>query len=231
MQQATLPLSSPQQPAGRRHAIVIGASIGGLLAARALADAYQQVTVLERDIFPAAGEHRKGVPQARHAHALLPSGREALEAFFPGLSEELVAQSAVLGDSMQNVVRFISGSYHRRFQSGTQTLYVSRPRLEAQIRLRLLARPNVQAIENCNVLGVTATPDNSQITGVRLVGTAALMASVAPVSSASGRAICARSVSARKPSTNASEMRPLHKTHRAERLACFCTCASDIAVT
>ncbi|MCX6050634.1 MAG: monooxygenase [Chloroflexi bacterium] len=169
MQPSTLSTPTLHQDTGRHHALVIGASIGGLLAARALADHYQQVTVLERDIFPAAGEHRKGVPQARHAHALLPSGREALEAFFPGLSEELVAQRAVLGDSMQNVVRFISGSYHRRFRSGTQTLYVSRPRLEAQIRLRLLALPNVQAIENCNVLGVTATPDNSQVTGVRLV--------------------------------------------------------------
>src|SRR5689334_22030395 len=128
MQPSILPTTSPHQQAGRHHAVVIGASIGGLLAARALADYYQRVTVLERDIFPAPGEHRKGVPQARHAHALLPSGREALEAFFPGLSQELVAQNAVLGDSMQNVIRFISGSYHRRFRSGTETLYVSRPR-------------------------------------------------------------------------------------------------------
>lgn len=169
MQPVTLPATSPQQQAGRQHAIVIGASIGGLLAARALTDHYQQVTVLERDIFPAAGEHRKGVPQGRHAHVLLPSGREAMETLFPGLSEELVAQGAVLGDSAQNVVRFISGSYHQRFQGGTQSIYISRPRLEAQIRSRMLALPNVQMIENCNVTGVTASEDRSQITGVRLV--------------------------------------------------------------
>jgi phytoene dehydrogenase-like protein len=35
-----------------KHAIVIGASIGGLLAARALADYYDEVTVLERDVLP-----------------------------------------------------------------------------------------------------------------------------------------------------------------------------------
>jgi 2-polyprenyl-6-methoxyphenol hydroxylase-like FAD-dependent oxidoreductase len=45
------------------HAVVIGASMGGLLAARALADFYGQVTVLERDVFPAADIPRKGVPQ------------------------------------------------------------------------------------------------------------------------------------------------------------------------
>src|SRR5262245_35285986 len=46
-----------------RHAIVIGASMGGLLAARALADHYDEVTVLERDTLPQAHEPRKGVPQ------------------------------------------------------------------------------------------------------------------------------------------------------------------------
>jgi 2-polyprenyl-6-methoxyphenol hydroxylase-like FAD-dependent oxidoreductase len=34
------------------HAVVIGASMGGLLAARALSDFFGQVTVLERDVFP-----------------------------------------------------------------------------------------------------------------------------------------------------------------------------------
>lgn len=58
------------------HAIVIGASIGGLLAARALADYYDEVTVFERDVLPNAHEPRKGVPQGRHAHGLLARGRE-----------------------------------------------------------------------------------------------------------------------------------------------------------
>ncbi|GIV79930.1 MAG: hypothetical protein KatS3mg050_4324 [Litorilinea sp.] len=58
----------------QNHAIVIGASMGGLLAARALADFYQQVTLIERDAFPPIGENRKGVPQGRHTHALLLRG-------------------------------------------------------------------------------------------------------------------------------------------------------------
>jgi flavin-dependent dehydrogenase len=35
-----------------QHAIVIGAGMGGLLATRALSDAYTVVTVLERDALP-----------------------------------------------------------------------------------------------------------------------------------------------------------------------------------
>jgi pimeloyl-ACP methyl ester carboxylesterase len=60
------------------HAVVIGASMGGLLAARALADFYEQVTVLERDAFPVADIPRKGVPQGKHAHGLLARGRAVI---------------------------------------------------------------------------------------------------------------------------------------------------------
>ena len=94
-----------------RHAIVIGASMGGLLAARALADQYEEVTVLERDELPEAHEPRKGVPQGRHAHGLLARGREVLDRLFPGLSEEMVAQGAVYGDLVDNVRWFNHGVY------------------------------------------------------------------------------------------------------------------------
>ncbi len=82
--------------AGER-AIVIGASMGGLLAARVLSDHYGEVVVLERDAIPPTGGPHKGVPQARHTHALLPRGREVLEALFPGLTGELASAGAVLG--------------------------------------------------------------------------------------------------------------------------------------
>jgi 2-polyprenyl-6-methoxyphenol hydroxylase-like FAD-dependent oxidoreductase len=156
-----------------QHAIVIGASMGGLLAARTLADHYAQVTVMERDAFPAPGENRKGVPQGRHAHALLASGREVLEGFFPGLTDELARQGAILGDPALQARRFIGGGYHCQFRSGARSLYASRPLLEAHIRTRLLSLPNVQIIENCDVPGLLTSEDKRRITGVRLVRRAA----------------------------------------------------------
>src|SRR5262249_49936535 len=81
-----------------KRAIVIGASMGGLLAARVLADFYNQVTVVERDALPDEYEPRKGVPQGRHAHGLLSRGREVLEQLFPGFTEEMVSQGATSGD-------------------------------------------------------------------------------------------------------------------------------------
>ena len=81
------------------HAIVIGASMSGLLAARALSDFYATVTILERDTFPLNDVPRKGVPQGRHTHGLLARGRVVLEEFFPGYSNEVVSQSGgLLGD-------------------------------------------------------------------------------------------------------------------------------------
>ena len=81
-----------------QHAIVIGASMGGLLAARALSDFYAVVTVLERDAFPQSDIPRKGVPQGRHAHGLLARGRSVIENFFPGWTDEVVASGGVRGD-------------------------------------------------------------------------------------------------------------------------------------
>ena len=66
-----------------QHAIVIGASMGGLLAARALSDSYAVVTVLERDALPRSDIPRKGVPQGRHGHGLLARGGAVIENFFP----------------------------------------------------------------------------------------------------------------------------------------------------
>ena len=152
-----------------QHAVVIGASLGGLLAARALADYYDQVTVLERDTFPPAGEQRKGVPQGRHAHGLLARGRDILEDFFPGVTQQAIDQGAVSGDIIERARWFNEGAYHCQFSSGLQSLLLSRPRLEAQVRARLLALPNVRAIENADVLGVVASDDQTRITGVRLI--------------------------------------------------------------
>ena len=80
------------------HAVVLGASMSGLLTARVLADAYQRVTVIDRDPLPERAADRRGVPQGRHAHALLPRGAQILEELFPGILAGLTAAGVpVLG--------------------------------------------------------------------------------------------------------------------------------------
>jgi hypothetical protein len=81
------------------HALVLGASIGGLLAARILTEFYDRVTVVERDTLPERAEQRRGVPQGRHVHALLASGSNALGELFPGILNELDDDGAVVVDT------------------------------------------------------------------------------------------------------------------------------------
>jgi 2-polyprenyl-6-methoxyphenol hydroxylase-like FAD-dependent oxidoreductase len=71
------------------HAVVVGASMAGLLAAWVLSDAYEHVTVVDRDALPTKLENRRGVPQGRHAHVLVPAGTQVLDELFPGLLDDL----------------------------------------------------------------------------------------------------------------------------------------------
>jgi 2-polyprenyl-6-methoxyphenol hydroxylase-like FAD-dependent oxidoreductase len=151
-----------------KHAVVIGASMGGLLAARALTSHFERVTVLERDRFPQVGYNRKGVPQGRHAHGLLGRGREVMEDFFPGLTQDLVAQGALSGDTQEIVCWYAGGRALASGRSGLMGLAVSRPLLEGYVRQRLMAIPALCFMENCKVLGLTHD-GSDHVTGVRLV--------------------------------------------------------------
>jgi 2-polyprenyl-6-methoxyphenol hydroxylase-like FAD-dependent oxidoreductase len=156
------------QQQNRTHAIVIGASMGGLLAARALADRFARVTVLERDPLVDAPAQRKGVPQGEHAHGLLARGREIIEEFFPGITDELVAQGAMRGHVGGDVLWHCAGGYLAEARGDLVGVLLSRPLLEAQVRARLTALPNVAIVTECDVLGLLASSDRARVTGVRV---------------------------------------------------------------
>jgi 2-polyprenyl-6-methoxyphenol hydroxylase-like FAD-dependent oxidoreductase len=150
------------------HAVVIGASMAGLLAARALSGFYDRVTVLERDAFPIADIPRKGVPQGRHAHGLLARGRSVIERFFPGWTDEVVAAGGLCGDIAGDVNWIGHGVTIKSAPSDLIGLLASRPVLEGHVRRRLLALLNVRAIEGCAVQGLIASGDNAAIRGVHV---------------------------------------------------------------
>ena len=151
------------------HAIVVGASMGGLLAARALSEVYGNVTVVERDVLEAGPVARRGVPQGRHAHGLLARGREVLEDFFPGLTDELIGHGAATID-LQAGFRWINGGrLLRQEPSGLLGLGVSRLLLEACVRARVLALPSVRLLDGCDATGLAATSDRRRVTGLRVL--------------------------------------------------------------
>lgn len=166
------------------HAIVIGGSIAGLLAARVLSDTFATVTIIERDALPVGAETRKGTPQSRHGHGLLAGGYQIIERLFPGFGTELVANGALPCDVIGDACWYQLGGYKAKFKSGLEGILMSRPLIEAVIRGRVLALPNVQVVEN-GVQELIASPDHSRITGVRLADGQAVAAAL--VVDASGR--------------------------------------------
>jgi 2-polyprenyl-6-methoxyphenol hydroxylase-like FAD-dependent oxidoreductase len=130
----------------RQHAVVLGGSMSGLLAARVLTDAYSKVTLVERDDLRRAAGHRRGVPQGRHSHGLLARGRQALEELFPGLTEELLGQGAVLADLQGDCRWHNDGHLLQQTSSGLEGVVLSRPLLEAVVRARTLALPGLELL-------------------------------------------------------------------------------------
>jgi 2-polyprenyl-6-methoxyphenol hydroxylase-like FAD-dependent oxidoreductase len=151
------------------RAVVLGASMAGLLAARVLADAYAQVTVIDRDQLPETSMHRRGVPHGRHLHALAARGQQALEELFPGLTAELVAHEAPIGDLLANGRLYFSGHRLRQAHTGLVLLCASRPFLEGHVRARVRALPNLRFLDRCDVVGLATTPDGRRVTGPRVL--------------------------------------------------------------
>jgi 2-polyprenyl-6-methoxyphenol hydroxylase-like FAD-dependent oxidoreductase len=151
-----------------KQAVVIGAGMGGLTAAGALADHFDQVVVLERDALPRESAYRVGTPQARHVHALLVSGRRALGELFPGFEQDLARAGAVpLRVGLD--VRIERPGYDPFPQRdlGWLSYALSRPTIERVVRRRVEGRANTTLRQRCRVQEVVATPDGAAVIGVR----------------------------------------------------------------
>lgn len=153
-----------------RHAVVIGASIGGLCAAKVLAEFADRVTVFERDDLPAEPASRAATPQDRHVHLLMARGAEELESLFPGLLADMVADGVPILENRPDCIHFgaaghVLGTQHR-LQDEFTAYVPSRPHLEWQIRRRALQIPNVTLVP----AGVEEPVfDGRRVTGVRTV--------------------------------------------------------------
>ncbi len=150
-----------------RHALVIGGSLAGLFAARVLVDFFDKVTILDRDVFPVTPDHRKGVPQSYHAHALLPTAFPILERLFPGIMNDLCRDGAA---TASNIVPFAIVSPRGLLPLPKwpgEMIAFSRPLLEWHVRDRVSSRPEVRIISKTEVMKLHTTPDRTHVTGVR----------------------------------------------------------------
>ncbi len=155
------------------HAVVLGASIGGLLAASAVADFYRHVTIVERDTLPDGAQDRRSVPQAKHVHGLTPRGSAELEQLFPGLLDQLVFDGVPVWDDgdMAKVSFIIAGDSLPTIGTLNREIsmyFASRSHLEYRLRQRIHTAENVSISEAHDMVALTPSSDGSRVTGVRV---------------------------------------------------------------
>ena len=122
--------------------------MAGLGAARALANHFDRITLVERDELTTGSDLRKGIPQAQHAHGLLPSGYQILSDYFlraDRTSWPRMGPSAAI--SRDDFLWYQYGGWKLRADSGLEAIVVSRPFLERKVRDRVLALPEVTLLQ------------------------------------------------------------------------------------
>jgi 2-polyprenyl-6-methoxyphenol hydroxylase-like FAD-dependent oxidoreductase len=152
-----------------RHALVIGASIAGLLTARILSDYFEDVTVVERDHLPTNVHVRKGVPQGRHVHLLMEKGAAILSELFPTLFSDLEKDGALLLSPTADFRWFHFGFWKLQFPGPLRVYSQSRPLLEHHVCRHVVDRPNIRMLDDCEVTGlIRDVRTRSTISGARI---------------------------------------------------------------
>ena len=154
--------------ASGEQAVVIGASMAGLCAARVLADRFTRVVVIDRDVLTEDPTPRRLVPQGRHPHLLLTAGARVLDEWFPGLTAELYAAGAVELDLCGDFLWHQAGGTQCRPSSGLVGPSMSRPLLESTVRARVSALPNVEVRGGVDVGGLMLDDEAKRVVAVQI---------------------------------------------------------------
>jgi 2-polyprenyl-6-methoxyphenol hydroxylase-like FAD-dependent oxidoreductase len=151
-----------------KQAVVVGAGMAGLAAAKAIAPHFEKVTVFDRDSLPDAPAPRSGAPQSRHTHALLAGGHFALDRLFPGLEIDLMEAGAVRM-RLRRDLRLEAPGFDPFPQRdlGYDQFALSRPALEGICSHRVEQEPYIEIRSRARVTEIVASPDNSGVAGVR----------------------------------------------------------------
>ena len=144
----------PESAANGPHAVVVGGSIAGCLAAEVLSQSFPRVTIIEKGDFTEQPQPRRAVPQENHVHLLLLRGKQAMGSIFPGLLEELEEAGAVVADLGHDIKWYQQGHWKERFPTGIHAHYSSRALLDSKIRSHILKNGRITVRADSRALGV-----------------------------------------------------------------------------
>ncbi len=155
---------------GSGRAVVLGASITGLFAARALSDFFKSVVVLDADMFGAGTTPRKAVPQGNHIHAILPPAYQALKELMPEVIEKLLAGGAHLFDGGRDIKWTHLGHWLVQGETGRTFIGATRPFFESHLRQHVESLDNVEILSGHRFLEWKIDSSHETVLGVLAQG-------------------------------------------------------------
>ncbi|MGG0301619.1 FAD/NAD(P)-binding protein [Bacillus albus] len=148
-------------------AIVIGGSIAGKLAAKALSTAFKEVIIIE------AGERwdgkasRKRVPQSNHPHVLLKGGEKAIEELFPTITNELIEAGSIVNNFTRDLKWHQFGLWKQPFIGEVHMIQQSRFLLEWHIQKRIDQVSNITIKYETLIEGLLIDRKRNKVYGVK----------------------------------------------------------------
>jgi 2-polyprenyl-6-methoxyphenol hydroxylase-like FAD-dependent oxidoreductase len=151
-----------------KRAIVVGAGLGGLSAARVLSDYFDEVMILDRDELPDDAIPRPGVPQGKHPHFLQGGGLKALEILFPGLGNELMRAGAEpINPGFDSLIEVPGRDVWPRIKFSWSTYSLTRPLIERILRRQVQRMGNIKVRDACRVLNIVSDSNAHAATGIQ----------------------------------------------------------------
>ncbi|HHT7154863.1 glutamate synthase [Bacillus thuringiensis serovar andalousiensis] len=149
-------------------AIVIGGSMAGKFAAKALSTSFKEVIIIE------AGERwdgkslRKRVPQSNHPHVLLKGGENAIEELFPNITNELIEAGSIINNFTRDLKWHQFGLWKQPFIGEVHMIQQSRPLLEWHIQKRIHQISNITIKYETLVKGLLVDAKLNKVCGVKV---------------------------------------------------------------
>ncbi|MGW5397911.1 FAD-dependent monooxygenase [Streptomyces sp. NPDC003952] len=158
-----------QTPPGKTRVVILGGSLGGTLAAAALAPHVSEVLVLERErTLPESPVPRSRLPQAAHAHMLWAGGADAIESLLPGTTDRWLKAGAHRIPIPTGMVSLAPAGWFRRWTETHYLIGAGRDLVDWGVRTAVLEIPNVRVRTGATVVSLVG--DASRVTGVVVRG-------------------------------------------------------------
>lgn len=148
------------------RAVIVGASVAGLFASRALADYFDDVVLVDKEGLDGGCEPRKAVPQGNHIHGILTPTYHILERFLPELIDDLIDGGAHMFDGGRDWKFNVYGNFLVRGETGQTLIGSTRPFFEHYLRRSVSNVHNIEIRTGLRFVNWITGDDNARVEGV-----------------------------------------------------------------